>query len=136
MTTNPKTRKALAATIDPVFAAISEHKALMRETRRLGKSCVIERDKAEKKYGEWIGYIVRCRSENREDDWPGEAIISPFYHRWNRAERAESVAAMRMARTKPATISGAAAMIAHIRRGTAGASDIGAGRMPRKRVRC
>ena len=39
---------------------------------------------------------------------PGEAIVSPVYDRWNRAERK---AAIRMARRKPTTISGAAAMI-------------------------
>jgi hypothetical protein len=116
MTTKPKTRKASAA-IDPVFAAIAEHKALMRESRRLEKSCAIERDKAEKEHGEWIEHVRRCRSENRsERDWPGEAIISPFYRRWSRAKEAERKAGMRMARTKPATISGAAAMVDHARR--------------------
>jgi hypothetical protein len=125
MTTKPKTRKTPAAKIDPVFAAIAEHKTMTLESDRLEKSYRTARAKAEKKHGEWIGYIQRCRSGNRsKDKWPGEAIISPFYDRWSRAGRAERKAAIRMARTKPATISGAAAMIAHIRRETAGASEI------------
>jgi len=44
-------RKAPAATIDPVFAAISEHKALIRESDRLEKSCKSARAKAEKSMG-------------------------------------------------------------------------------------
>jgi hypothetical protein len=39
-----------------------------------------------------------------------------FYRRWNVAGRAERKAAMRMARTEPATAAGAAAMISHVRR--------------------
>jgi hypothetical protein len=57
MTTKPKTRKAPAAKgagVDPVFAAIAEHKVLIKESNRLEKSCNTVRDKAEKKYGEWI----------------------------------------------------------------------------------
>jgi hypothetical protein len=49
-------------------------------------------------------------------EWPGEAIISPFYDRWNRAVRAECKAAMRMARTTSATLAGAAALLVHVRR--------------------
>ena len=108
MTPKPKTRKALAATIDPVFAAISEHKALIRESDRHEDSCRTARAKAEKKHGEW------ARSPDPHS-WPGEATVSPFYDRWNRAGRAERKSAMRMARTKPTTISGAAALIAHTR---------------------
>jgi hypothetical protein len=126
MTTKPKARKTPVAKIDPVFAAIAEHKTLTLESARLEKSYRTARAKAEKKHGEWIEHVRRCRSEGRSApyDWPGEAIVTPFYDRWGRAGCAESVAAMRMARTKPATISGAAAMIAHIRRGAAGASEI------------
>ena len=47
---------------------------------------------------------------------PGEATVSPFFDRWNRADRAERKAAMRMARTEPATAAGVAALIAHARR--------------------
>jgi hypothetical protein len=118
MTTKPKTRKAQAANgagDDPVFAAIGEHKALIRESRHLEKSYRVAVDKAEKKYGDRIEYIRRCRSENRsEDDWPGQAITDPFYDRWNLADRAERKASMRMARTKPTTLAGIATMIDHI----------------------
>jgi hypothetical protein len=128
MTTKPKTRKAPAANgadIDPVFAAIGEHKALMRESRRLEKSYRVAVDKAGKKYGNRMEHIRRCRSENRsEDDWPGQAITDPFYDRWNLADRAERKAAMRMARTEPTTLAGIAAMIDHIQREIAAGSDM------------
>jgi hypothetical protein len=130
MTTKPKTRKAptpginpklialarhkaAQAAVDPVFAAISEHKALIRESRRLEKSYRVAVDKAEKKYGDRIEH--HCRSKNRSapNDWPGEAITGPFYDRWHRAADAERKAAMRMARTKPMTLAGVGAMIHH-----------------------
>ncbi len=109
MTTKPKTRKAPVAAIDPVFAAIAEHKVLTRESNRLEGSCKTARAKAEKRYGKWE------RTPN-PGEWPGETTVTPFYVRWNCAGHAERKAALRMARTKPTTISGAAAMIAHIRR--------------------
>ena len=87
--------------IDPVFAAVSEHKALIKESNRLEKSFNTAMAKAEKKHGAPTPH-----------GWPGEATISPFYDRWNRADRAERKAAMRMARVEPTTISGAAALIA------------------------
>jgi hypothetical protein len=94
---------------DPVFAAIGEHKALTRESSRLEKSCRIAQDKAEKRYGKWE------RTPNPRE-WPGETTVTPFYVRCNRAGRAERKAAMRMARTKPTTLAGVAAMITHARR--------------------
>jgi hypothetical protein len=120
MTAKPKTRKAPAANgagADPIFAAIAEHKALIKESNRLGKSCKTVRAKEEKKHGEWI-------LAPKSGEWPGKATVSPLYDRWNRVEYAASRAAMRMARTKPTTRAGAAAMIEHIRRETAGASAI------------
>jgi len=103
MTTKPETRKAPAANgaeLDPVFAAITEHKVLIKESDRLEDSFMTAMAKAEKKYGKW------ARAPDHHS-WPGEATISPFYDRWNRADRAE-----RMARVEPTTISGAAALIA------------------------
>ena len=105
MTTKPKTRKA-PAVIDPVFAAISEHKVLTRESNRLEESCWTVRAEAEKKYGEWI---------SAPNDWPGKTTVTPFYDRWHRAGNAERKAGMRMARMEPATTAGAAAMVNHIR---------------------
>jgi hypothetical protein len=109
MTTKPKTRKAPVANgaeLDPVFAAITEHKMLIRESNRLEAAARAARDKAEKTHGEWI------RAPGK---WPGETIVSPFYDRWDRALRAERKAAIRMARTIPATHAGVAAMIHHAR---------------------
>src|ERR1700730_9890671 len=91
--------------IDPVFAAVSEHKALIKESNRLKKSFNTAMAKAEKKHGAPTPH-----------GWPGEATISPFYDRWNRADRAERKAAMRIARVETTTMSGAAARIAHTRR--------------------
>ena len=107
MTTKPKTREAPAAAIDPVFAAIAEHKVLTRESNRLEESCWTVRAEAEKKYGEWI---------SAPNDWPGKTTVTPFYDRWHRAANAERKAAMRMARTKPTTLAGAAALVAYTRR--------------------
>jgi hypothetical protein len=109
MTTKPKTRNCTSAELDPIFAAIAEHKMLIKGSNRLEKSCGTARDKAKKRYGEWI------RAPNPRE-WPGEAIVKPLYDRWNRAARAERKAAMRMARTKPTTAAGAAAMLTHARR--------------------
>jgi hypothetical protein len=111
MTTKPKTCKAPPANgadPDPVFAAIAEHKARLRESSRLEAAMRAARDKAEKRYGEWI-------LAPKPGEWPGEAIVSPFYDRWNRACRAERKVAIRMARTIPVTMAGVAAMIVHAR---------------------
>src|ERR1700730_13957331 len=119
MTTKPKTRKAPAANgaeLDPVFAAITEHKVLIKESDRLEDSFMTAMAKAEKKYGKW------ARAPDHHS-WPGEATVSPFYDRWNRADRAERKAAMRMARTEPATAAGVAALIAHARRVIAAGSN-------------
>jgi hypothetical protein len=107
----PKTRKALAANgaaIDPVFTAIAEHKALIKESDRLEAAARAARNRAEKRHGKWI-------RAPKPGEWPGEAIVSPFYDQWNRACRAERKVAMRMARTIPVTFAGVAAMIAHAR---------------------
>jgi hypothetical protein len=104
--TKSKPRKA-PAVIDPVFAAIAEHKVLSRESNRLEESCWTVRAEAEKKYGEWV---------SAPNDWPGETTVTPFYDRWHRAANAERKAAMRMARTKPTTLAGAAALVAYTRR--------------------
>jgi hypothetical protein len=109
MTTKPKSRKAPAPSAaggDPVFAAIAEHKRLIKESNRLEAAARVARGKAEKKYGEWI-------KAPKTGEWPGEATVSPLYDRWHRAADAERKAAMRMARTKPMTLAGVGAMIHH-----------------------
>ena len=56
MTTKPETRKAPAANgaeLDPVFAAITEHKVLIKESDRLEDSFMTAMAKAGKKYGKW-----------------------------------------------------------------------------------
>jgi hypothetical protein len=58
MTTKPKTRKAPALNgvePDPVFAAITEHKALIKESDRLEDSYRTAMAKAEKSMGNGRG---------------------------------------------------------------------------------
>jgi hypothetical protein len=113
MTTKPKTRKAPAAAIDPVFAAIAEHKALIMEYIRCRNNSHTARAQAEKKHGKSLEgaalFIAAAEDTTLE------------YDQFNRAARAERKAAMR-ARTKPTTASGAAAMITHTRRENGGHS--------------
>jgi hypothetical protein len=109
MTTKPKTRKAPAtdgAELDPIFAAIAEHKALIKESNRLERSYRVARDKAEKKHGEWISAPKPCERA-------GKATVRPFYDQWCRAIDAERKVAIRMARTIPLTTAGIEAMIHH-----------------------
>jgi hypothetical protein len=106
MTTKPKTRKAQAA-IDPVFAAISEHKALIREYIRYRNNSHAARAQAEKKHGkslEGAALIIAAAEDTRLE-----------YDKFNRAANAARKAAKRTARTKPTTIAGVAALIGHIR---------------------
>ena len=106
---NPKARKAPAAPVDPVFAAIAGHRALIKEARRLEDSCRTVRAKAEKRYGKWT-------RAPHSGEWPGETIVSPFYDRWHRVSEFEYKAARRLARTVPTSPAGAAALIVHVRR--------------------
>jgi hypothetical protein len=107
----PKTRKApaKAAAIDPIFAAIVEHKRLAMECRRLCRDARTARSHAEKKYGD-----PRLLPDSTE--WVGWAIVTPFYDQWNRTDRAARKAGMRMARTKPTTLAGAAALVDYTQR--------------------
>jgi hypothetical protein len=119
MTTKSKTRKAPPANgagVDPVFAEISNYKALIKESSRFEESFRAAKAKAEKKYGKWT-------PAPNSGEWPGEATISPLYDRWNRAVYAREKAAMRMARVKPTTQAGAAAMVNHARREIEAPSD-------------
>jgi hypothetical protein len=111
MITRPKTRKAPAASIDPIFAAIVERKALLREYNRCDYTYRTARDQAEKKHGwEWGA------GKSMELLELAIADVKPLSDLWKRAANAERRAAMRMARTKPTTPQGAAALITHARR--------------------
>jgi putative protein kinase ArgK-like GTPase of G3E family len=106
----PKTGKAQAANgagVDPVFAAIAEHKALSKETGRLQAAMMIARDRAEKRRGKSLKGAALLISA-------AEATTLE-YDQFNRAAKAERKAAIRMARTIPVTFAGVAAMIAHAR---------------------
>jgi hypothetical protein len=107
MTTKPKTRKAPAAANDPVFAAIAEHRALVREYIRCRNDSEAAREQAKKKHGKSLE--GKALYEAAAEDTKLE------YDQFNRAANAERKVAMRMARTAPTTIAGAAALIGHIR---------------------
>jgi len=106
MTTKPKTLKAAAA--DPIFALIAAHKRLAKESDCLWNKCTTARARAEKKYGEWL-------LAPEVDDWPGSPIVTPFYDRANRADHAARIAGKRLARMKPRTLAGAAALLDYTR---------------------
>jgi hypothetical protein len=93
--------------MDPIFVAIAEHKALIREYIRCRNNSEDARAQAEKKHGKSLEgnalYEAAAEDTKLEHD------------QFCRAGSAERKAAMRMARTKPATIAGTAAMITHIR---------------------
>ena len=106
MTTKPKTREAAAA-IDPVFAAISEHKALVKEYIRCRNNSHAARARAEKKHGKSLkgaAMLIAAAEDTTLE-----------YDQFCRAANAERKAGMRLARTKPTTPAGAAALIAHTR---------------------
>jgi hypothetical protein len=118
MTTKPKTRKAPAAAIDPVFAAIAEHKALIREHTRCQNIFQTARAKAEKKHG--IQHGVHARNKLGRDQFMERLTAASAdsrleYDRWCRATDAAYKAAMRVARTTPTSPAGAAALITHTR---------------------
>jgi hypothetical protein len=157
MTAKPKARKAPAAPVDPVFAAIAEHRARTKVWLRLYGKLDEAQLQARETHGarpweliawrdnEAIGEyeIDNCREEllrqpgaDRKQiekeyldararlaaaeragvEWDRSAGIAPLREQYERANAAERRAAMRMARTKPATLAGAAALIAYTRR--------------------
>jgi hypothetical protein len=119
MTTKSKTRKASAANgagVDPVFAAIAEHKALVREYIRCRNDSEAAREQAEKKHGR-KSLEGKALYEAAAEDTKLE------YDQFNRAANAERKVALRMARTAPTTIAGAAALIGHIRHEIKAVSD-------------
>jgi hypothetical protein len=100
MSKKPETRKAP----DPVFAAIAEHKVLIKEYIRCRNNSQAARASSEKKHGKSLKGLIAAADDAR-----------PEYNQFCRAGEAEREAGMRMARTKPTTPAGAAALIAHTR---------------------
>src|ERR1700730_8645265 len=101
MTTKPKTRKAPpgnGAEPDPVFAAIAEHKVLIRKYIRCRNNSEAARSKAEIKLGKSLqgAALMTAAAE--------ETMLE--YNQFSRASKAERIAGMRMARTKPTTTPG------------------------------
>jgi hypothetical protein len=118
MTTKPKTRKVPAANgaeLDPVFAAIAEHKTRIKEYIRCRNDSEAAREQAEKKHGKSLEGLALYTAAAEDTKLE--------YDQFCRAANAERKVAMRLARTNPTTTSGAAAMIAHIRHEIDAASD-------------
>ena len=157
MVNHPNRKRKLNTAIDPVFAAIAEHKALNKEWLRLYSKLDEAQLQARETHGQrpwpliaWRdhtaigGYEIdnareeflrqpgadrkqvekeyrdakrrEAAAERAGVEWDHRAGIAPLREQYERADAAEKRAAMRMARTKPATLAGAAAMITHIRR--------------------
>jgi len=154
----PKTRKAPAANgaePDPVFAAISEHKALQKEWHRLNikldeatcnalkmdpdrpwpliawrdyeeigeyeigsareeflKQPGADHEQVEKEY---LDAKARLAAAERAcNEWDLRVGIAPLREQFERIDWEERRAAMRMARTKPNSVGGAAALLAYL----------------------
>jgi hypothetical protein len=114
MTTRQKTRKAPAAkAADPIFAAIAEHKRLAKELARYEVAFNTVRGQAEKRHG-----VAEADSS--------EAAVAALklacadtsleYELMNRADRDARKGGMRLARTKPTTLAGVAALAAYLHR--------------------
>jgi hypothetical protein len=127
MTTKPKTRKAPAngAELDPIFALIDAHKARTKEWSRLYSKLDNAREEFLKRPGadrkqvskEYLDAKARLAAAERAGvEWDHRAGIAPLREQYELVAAALRRAAMRMARTKPMTPAGAAAMIAYMRR--------------------
>jgi hypothetical protein len=78
--------------IDPIFAAIDKHRKLLKECERL--------------------FAAIDRGENTAKK-QNQHNISSLRRQYERTLRAERTAGMRMAKTKPKTLAGAAALVAY-----------------------
>jgi hypothetical protein len=87
-----KTKRLLR--IDPIFAAIDKHRNLLKECDRL--FAVIDRNQK----------TLKKQNDRR---------LSSLRRQYERTLRAERTAGMRMAKIKPKTLAGAAALVAYTR---------------------
>ena len=122
MTTKAKARKVArkdTANPDPVLALIAEHKALERKYLCVHKIFLAARENAEKKHGVQHSHpkTAREREQFRERLSAACEETNGEYGQFCRTGRAERKAGMRLARTKPTTVAGAAALIAYTQRG-------------------
>ena len=118
----PKARKASAAkSADPVFALIDAHKARTKEWHRMDDKLVNAECEAFETHGirpvaleglqakEKFAAAVRAGVE-----WDQRAGIAVLREQEERANAVVHRAAMRMVRTKPTTLAGAAALLTYL----------------------
>jgi hypothetical protein len=108
MTTKPKTRRAPAATIDPVFAAISEHKARTKEWQRLYGKLDKAQLQARETHGQRPGELIAWRNhkaigEYGIDKLREELLSQPGADR-KQVKREYLDAKARLAATEPARV--------------------------------
>jgi hypothetical protein len=122
----PKTRKATAKPVDPIFAAIAEHKAISQELwGRLYYALNEAEDEACKTHGRRTSYIWRrncdvhfelASAERAGNEWDQRTGIAPLRAQYERGKLAEDRAKRHLARTNPTTPAGAGALVAYILR--------------------
>jgi len=151
----PKARKAPAAAIDPVFAAIAFHKALQKKCHRLNTKLDEAEIQARETHGlrpleliAWRNYFAiggheldRARDkflcepgadheqvekeyqdakarlaaiERARDEWDLRVGVAPLREQFGRIDWEERRAARRLARTKPESVAGSAALLAYL----------------------
>jgi hypothetical protein len=127
-----KTSRKPLQIVDPIFDAIAEHKAREKEFYRLRNELEEATSQAEKEHGEpppYRGALLRQPGADSEQiekeyrdanerlaEWEHRAGIAPLREQLEHNDRVEQRAAMRMARTKPTTPAGAAALVEYTRR--------------------
>ncbi len=106
---------ASAAWSDPVYVAIAQHHKLIAESDRLYDELQKPKKVAEKKHGRrpWPLEDRRNYSVMGGAEITG---IAPLRQLYERTRRVEKTAAVCMAKTKPTTLVGAAALLDYVRR--------------------
>ena len=124
MTTKPKARKVArkdTANPDPVFALIDAHKALVKEWNPLIEKLVNAECEAFETHG--IRPVAIEGRQAKEKfaaakragvEWDQRAGLAVLREQEERANAVVHRAAMRMVRTKPTTLAGAAALLTYL----------------------
>ena len=140
----PTLSAASAVESDPIYAAIEQHRKSVAESDRLYDELQKAENAAEKKHGRrpssliaWRSYeeFLRQPGADREQvereyrdakdharaaaraglEWDKRTGVAPLRQLYERTRRAETAAGRRMAKTKPATPAGAAALVDYVR---------------------
>ena len=138
------TLSAASVASDPIYAAIEQHRKFVAESDRLYDELLKAENAAEKKHGRrpssliaWRSYeeFLRQPGADRKQvereyrhakdraraavraglEWDKRAGIAPLRQLYERTRRAETAAGICMAKTKPTTLAGAAALVDYVR---------------------